>query len=302
MGGARPAPLAQPPQLSDPAAARPIALGDPGFVMALALSPQRTAILGMIHALPLPGTPRWGGSMAAVLDRAIAEAQLYRQAGLDAIIVENMHDTPYLKGGVGPEITAAMTRVAAAVRAESGLPTGVQILAGANREALGVALAAGLEFVRVEGFVFAHVADEGIIQSCAGDLLRYRRMIGAEGVQVFADIKKKHSAHVITADVDLAETAKAAAFFGADGVIVTGTATGAETDPTEVSAVRRAVELPVLVGSGVTVDNLDRFVGTAHGLIVGSHFKVDGRWDRGVDPQRLAVFMNRVAQLRAGQP
>lgn len=269
--------------------------------MVLALRPQRTAILGMVHALPLPGTPRWGGSLAAVVDRAVAEARLYRQAGLDALIVENMHDTPYLKGGVGPEIVAAMTQVAAAVRQESGLPVGVQILAGANREALAVAQAAGLQFVRVEGFVFAHVADEGLIESCAGELLRYRRMIGADDVQVFADIKKKHSAHAITADVDLAETAKAAGFFGADGVIVTGTATGAETDPAEVAAVRRAVELPVLVGSGVTLENLDRFVGTAHGLIVGSHFKEGGKWQRPVDPQRLAAFMSRVEQLRAGQ-
>lgn len=269
--------------------------------MPLALSPQRTAILGMVHALPLPGTPRWGGSLAAVVDRAVAEARLYRQAGLDALIVENMHDTPYLKGGVGPEIVAAMTQVAAAVRQESGLPVGVQILAGANREALAVAQAAGLQFVRVEGFVFAHVADEGLIESCAGELLRYRRMIGADDVQVFADIKKKHSAHAITADVDLAETAKAAGFFGADGVIVTGTATGAETDPAEVAAVRRAVELPVLVGSGVTLENLDRFVGTAHGVIVGSHFKVRGRWELAVDADRLANFMQRVEQLRAGQ-
>lgn len=269
--------------------------------MPLALSPQRTAILGMVHALPLPGTPRWGGSLAEVVDRAAAEARLYRQAGLDALIVENMHDTPYLKGGVGPEIVAAMTQVAAAVRQESGLPVGVQILAGANREALAVAQAAGLQFVRVEGFVFAHVADEGLIESCAGELLRYRRMIGAGDVHVFADIKKKHSAHAITADVDLAETAKAAGFFGADGVIVTGTATAAETDPVEVAAVRRAVELPVLVGSGVTVENLDRFVGSAHGLIVGSHFKVRGRWELAVDAARLSKFMQRVEQLRAGQ-
>ncbi len=270
--------------------------------MALDLTPQRTAILGMIHALPLPGTPRWGGSLAAVVDRAAAEARLYRQAGIDALIVENMHDTPYLKGSVGPEVVAAMTQVAATVRAESGLPVGVQILAGANREALAVALAAGLQFVRVEGFVFAHVADEGLIESCAGELLRYRRMIGAEAIQVFADIKKKHSAHAITADVDLAETARAAGFFGADGVIVTGMATGALTDPAEVAAVRRAVDLPVLVGSGVTVDNLDRFVGTAHGLIIGSHFKEQGRWERPIDPQRLAALMHRVEQLRAGQP
>lgn len=269
--------------------------------MALDLDPRRTAVIGMVHALPLPGTPRWRGPLAEVVARAEAEARLYRQAGVDALIVENMHDAPYLKGGVGPEIVAAMTVVARAVREASGLPVGVQILAGANREALAVALAAGLQFVRVEGFVFAHVADEGLIESCAGELLRYRRMIGAEAVQVIADIKKKHSAHSITADVDLAETARAAAFFGADGVIVTGAATGAETDASEVAAVRRAVELPVWVGSGVTAANAERFVGVAHALVVGSHFKQGGQWQQPVDPQRLAAFMRRIEQLRAGQ-
>src|SRR6185295_17642379 len=110
------------------------------------------------------------------------------------------------------------------------LPLGVQVLAGANKEALAVAHAAGCQFIRAEGFVFAHVADEGLMpEADAGSLLRYRRAIGAEHIAVLADIKKKHSSHAITADVDLAETAKAAEFFGAEGVVVTGTATGEPT-------------------------------------------------------------------------
>lgn len=269
--------------------------------MPLPLSPHRSALLGMVHALPLPGTPRWGGDLGPVLDQAAREAAQYAQAGLDGLIVENMHDTPYLKGGVGPEITAAMTRVAQVVKAESGLPVGLQILAGANREALAVALAAGLDFIRAEGFVFAHVADEGLMESCAGELLRYRRMIGAAHIQIFADIKKKHSSHAITADVDLVETAKAAAFFGADGVIVTGTSTGAETDPAEVEAVRQSVSIPVLVGSGVTVENLHRHLGKAQALIVGSHFKEEGRWERALDPRRLSAFMDRARALEGAK-
>lgn len=50
----------------------------------------------------------------------------------------------------------------------------------------------GLDFIRAEGFVFSHVADEGIINACAGNLLRYRKQVGAENIQIFADIKKKH--------------------------------------------------------------------------------------------------------------
>src|SRR6185295_9518480 len=112
------------------------------------------------------------------------------------------------------------------VRRAVKLPLGVQVLAGANREALAVALCCGAAFVRVEGYVFAHVADEGLIDASAGELLRYRRAIGAEHIKVFADIKKKHASHALTADVSLAETGRAAEFFLADGVIVTGSATG----------------------------------------------------------------------------
>ena len=170
-------------------------------------------------------------------------------------MIENTHDRPYLKGSVGPEIVAALAVIGHEVRRAATLPLGVQVLAGANQCALAVALACGASFVRVEGFVFAHVADEGIIESSAGSLLRYRRAIGADRIRVFADIKKKHSAHALTADVSLVETAKAAEFFLVDGVIVSGIATGHPADASEVQSVARAVGVPTLVGSGVTLSN-----------------------------------------------
>ena len=178
------------------------------------------ALIGMLHLGALPGTPSSSASVQHVVDQAVTEARIYRDAGFTALAIENMHDRPYLKGGVGPEITAAMTAVAREVKRDSGLVLGIQVLAGANREALAIAHASGGDFVRVEGFVYAHVADEGLIESCAGELLRYRRTIGAEKVLIFADIKKKHGAHAMTADVSIVETAKAAEFFLADGVIV----------------------------------------------------------------------------------
>lgn len=257
-------------------------------------------IIGMIHVGALPGTPRACDGLPRIVEQAVREALVYRDAGLDAIAIENMHDIPYLRGGVGPEITAAMTVVGREVKRAVGLPCGVQILAGANREALAVALAAGLDFARVEGFVFGHVADEGYIESCAGDLMRYRRQIGAESVRVFTDIKKKHSAHAVTADVDIAETARAARFFLSDGVIVTGTSTGSAADLRELEQVRGAVDIPVMVGSGVTLDNVDAYLAVADGLIVGSWLKQDGRWERPVDAERSARFMERVRQLREG--
>ena len=165
-----------------------------------------------------------------------------------------------------------------------------------RRDFVAAALASGAAFVRAEGFVFGHVADEGWIDASAGPLLRYRRAIGAEHVVVLADIKKKHSAHAVTADVDLVETARAAEFFRADGVIVTGAATGRAADPAEVAAVAHAVGVPVFVGSGIDADNLTRYAGAA-GFIVGSSVKVDGHWANTVDPRRADAVARAFAAL-----
>jgi membrane complex biogenesis BtpA family protein len=254
----------------------------------------------MIHVRALPGTPAYGGALAVVRETALREAELLANAGVDALMIENMHDTPYLKRAVGPEIVAPLAIVAAEVRARAGRPCGVQVLAGANREALAIALAAGLDFVRVEGFVFAHVADEGSIEADAGKLLRYRRAIGAEHVQVWADVKKKHSAHAITADVDIAAMAQAVAFCRGDAVVVTGSATGQAADAGELRRVRAACALPALVGSGITPDNLGDYWADASGFIVGSSLKVGGRWDAEIDPTRVERLMAAARRLRGG--
>ena len=234
----------------------------------------------MLHVGPLPGSPRHRSAATSIddqIDRAVAEAETYRAAGFHGLMIENMFDRPYLTSQVGPEVVAAMAVIGREVRRAVPLPLGVQVLAAANEEAIAIALTCGASFVRVEGFVFAHVADEGLIEADAGPLLRYRATVGAEHIRVFADIKKKHSSHAITGDVDIVETAHAAEFALADGVIITGTATGRAASPAEVEAVAAAVRIPVFVGSGITPDNVAAFA-MADGLIVGSSVKERGDW------------------------
>lgn len=259
---------------------------------------NKKSIIGMIHVDPLPGTPKFKGTMPDIIAKAREEALIYKDAGVDMLALENMHDVPYLNRRVGPEIIAAMAVVGYEIKNATGLRCGVQILAGANLAALAVAQAAGLDFIRAEGFVFAHVADEGIIDASAGEMLRYRRRIEAGDILVLTDIKKKHSSHAITADVDIVEAARAAEFFLSDGVIVTGLATGVEADVEELKRVRAAVDIPVLVGSGVTLENVDRYLADADALIIGSYFKQGGHLTQGVDFDRVKSFMDRVNRLR----
>jgi uncharacterized protein len=248
-------------------------------------------VIGMIHVQALPGTPQHSGGMEPILEQALAEAEVYRSCGIHALMIENMHDIPYVQHP-GPEITAAISVLAHAVKqALPALPLGIQILAGGNRQALSAALSAGADFIRAEAFVFGHVADEGYMDSCAGDLLRFRKTIGAEHIAVFTDIKKKHSAHAITADVDIVQTAHAAEYFLSDGLILTGASTGESASAKELQAVHGSTQLPVLVGSGITPDNLGEYLPFADAFIVGSAFKQDGHWANALDPKRIQSLL-----------
>ena len=257
------------------------------------------AVIGVIHVGALPGTPRSVQTLSDLVTSAKHEAAIYRESGVDGVIIENMHDVPYLRGEVGPEIVAAITAIGVEVKNECNrLAVGIQILAGANIEAMAVAHAAGLDFIRAEGYAYAHVADEGFIQSSAAKLLRYRKSIGAERVQVWADVKKKHAAHAITADVSLGETAETVEFMGADCVIVTGSATGKPPNVADVKEAKANCRLPVFLGSGITENNISEFYNDADGFIIGSAFKLGGLWSNTIDPARIASFIKVVHTLK----
>ena len=259
---------------------------------------SRPAVIGVIHVGALPGTPRSQKDVSKLVNAAVAEAEIYRKAGIDGVIVENMHDRPYLKGdNVGPDPIAMMTRLSLEVRRVANVPCGVQVLAGANEAALAVALAAELDFIRAEGFVFSHVADEGWIDACAGDLLRTRKRLNADHIHIWTDIKKKHSAHAVTADVSLAETAEAAAYNLSDALIVTGSHTGHAADPRDLLAVQQTTpNLPVYIGSGMSATNVGAFK-DAHGFIVGSTFKEMGYWENALSEERIRSFIEAVRSL-----
>ncbi len=253
---------------------------------------QAPALFGMVHVRALPGTPFYSESIEKICKNAVTEAEAFQIAGFDGIILENMHDRPYLKGKVGPEIVAAMTRVACEVKAKvgKGYPVGVQILAGANMEALAVAHVSGCDFIRAEGCVFAHVADEGWIEACAGELLRERARIGAERVRIWTDIQKKHSAHSVTSDLSLEDWVHGAEFFGIDGVIITGSATGKAAAEGDVKKAKTAGRIPVIIGSGITPHNAAKY-SQADAWIIGSSIKCDGYWENPLDPDRLKAMV-----------
>lgn len=286
--------------MSEPSVARatPVFRIKPNAVEAI--FGRRKAVIGVIHSLPLPGSPDYDGrDMEDVVAFAVAEAERYRDGGVDGLIVENHGDIPFARPDrLGPETAACMAVMTDAVRRVSALPVGVNILANGAIQALAVAKAAGAAFIRVNQWSNAYVANEGLIDGPAGDAARYRAWLHARTVRIFADVHVKHGAHAITADRTIGELARDNEFFDADVAIATGQRTGDPTTMEELRTVAAGTSLPVVVGSGVTPDNVGDMLTVADAVIVASWLKRDGVWWNSVDPDRLRLFMQQVGRVR----
>ena len=251
-------------------------------------------LIGMVHLPPLPGSPRWDGSMDRAIASALTDARALVDGGMDALIVENYGDAPFTPGRVAPATIAAMAVVAREIRRElPDTPIGVNVLKNDARAALAIACAVGASFVRVNVLAGAVVADQGLVQTEAYDLLRDRRLLGAD-IAIFADVQGKHAVPLVPVEIeqqarDLAQRALA------DGLVVSGRATGEATPIEDVKRVRSAVpEVPILVGSGVTPETAAELLSVADALIVGTALKQDGDVSQPVDPARVRRLLDAV--------
>ncbi len=234
------------------------------------------ALIGVIHLPPLPGSPRFGGDLDAVAQSAARDARALADAGFDAIVIENFGDWPFESRSEPPVSVAALTRCALAARkAAPSIALGINVLRNDAMAALAVAIAADASFIRINVHIGARVTDQGIIEGRAHETVRARQALGAERIALYCDVDVKHSAPLGARPLeeeahDLVERA------GADAILVTGSGTGRGAARADVERAVKATRAPVLVASGVTEATLDD-VETAHGVIVGSCLRKDGR-------------------------
>ena len=254
-------------------------------------------LIGVVHLLPLPGSPRWGGSMQAVLERATADADALTQGGIDGIIVENYGDIPFYPQRVPPETIASITVAVAEVRRVTKLPVGVNVLRNDAAAGLGICAATGARFVRINVHSGAMLTDQGWIQSSANETLRLRAQLGPE-VAILADVLVKHA--VAPAGLSIEDAARDTWQRGlADALIVSGSGTGIAADPGDIERTKNALaECTVLVGSGITAQNAAELLTLADGAIVGSWLKSDGRAESPVASEKV----HQIVEIRNGTP
>jgi uncharacterized protein len=255
------------------------------------LTPLLTAerpVIGVLHLLPLPGAPTPGPGLAAVVDRALADAEALVVGGARGVIVENLGDAPFAHGAVEPHVVACLSRVALAVRQRFGdaLCVGVNALRNDVVGALGAAAAAEAGFVRVNVHVGAMVTDQGIIEGRARDTLLYRQRV-APSVAIVADVLVKHA--VPLGDQQLEDVARDTWHRGrADALIITGSGTGRPTSADDLRRTRAAVPAaPLWIGSGLTAATIPTLGPLCDAAIVGTTLHEGERLDRPLDPERV---------------
>ncbi|MAE67954.1 MAG: phosphorybosylanthranilate isomerase [Phycisphaeraceae bacterium] len=252
-------------------------------------------VIGMIHLSALPGAPRYAGSPQSIEAAALADAEALVEGGVDGLMIENFGDVPFMPARVEAVTVSHMTAIAAAVRGQwSKVPLGINVLRNDGRSALAIAHAIGAQFIRVNVLCGARLADQGILNGIAHDLMRDRAALGAGSIDVWADVQVKHSVALGPCPIEH-EVADVKGRGLADAIIVSGAATGSETDPDHLDAVRRvAGDVPVLVGSGVTVQTVASLAGHCDGVIVGTAVKRDGVAANPVDVSRVRDLLKQV--------
>ncbi len=260
-------------------------------------------LIGVIHLRALPGSPRYDGEMSPIAASCGRDAEALAEAGFDGIIVENYGDPPFEPGSVPPSTIAALTRCALAARvAAPTLALGINVLRNDAEAALGVAIATGATFIRVNVHIGARLTDQGVVAGAAHRTLRSRRARGARHVRTRADGDVKHSAPL--APRPLRDEVEDLAFRGgADALLVTGRGTGKGVslrDLDEVLGATAGAGVPVYVASGVTESALASIAG-AYGVIVGSALRVDGRAGGRIDVKVARRFADAFAARRTAE-
>ena len=247
-------------------------------------------LIGMVHLPALPGSPSNVHPVDEILERAVGDARVLAEAGFDAVMIENFGDAPFTAETIPPASLAAMAVAAHAVRQAIALPIGINALRNDARAALGIAVASGASFIRVNVHAGVAATDQGVITGRARETLDYRKLLGAR-VAIFADVHVKHATPI--SEPDLARAAKDTAYRGlADVLIVSGPATGVPVATCDLDIVREAVpDRRVFVGSGATAENVTSLLDRATGIIVGSGLKIDGDPARAIDADLAKQFV-----------
>ncbi len=248
---------------------------------------QSKPIIGVVHLLPLIGSPKSTVGLTDIRSRALSDAGTLINNGIDGIIIENYGDAPFFPDQVEAHTVASMTIIAHEIRDRyPNTPIGINVLRNDAKSAMAIATVTQSSFIRINVHTGGMLTDQGILEGKAHETLRYRTTLNSD-VKIFADIAVKHAVPI--ADIDLGTSAEDTHHRGlADALIVTGLGTGKQTCYNHLRRVKKAVpQAYVFAGSGVAADTIVALLQCADGVIVGTWLKREGITTNEVDGKRV---------------
>jgi uncharacterized protein len=258
---------------------------------------KKKVIIAMAHLGALPGTPLFDakGGVPRIIDGVLKDVEKLQAGGVDAIMFGNENDRPYVFEAPAAGI-AAMTAVVQAVKPALKVPFGVNYLWD-PKASVAIGAATGAQFVR-EIFTGLFASDMGLWEPDGAGAVRLRRDLGRPDMKLLFNINAEFAHSLDARPIDL--RAKSAVFSSlADAILVSGPLTGQPADQSDLRRVREAVkDVPVFANTGVNIDNVSGVLAIADGVVIGTHFKVDGNTWNAVDGDRVKRFMDKVATLR----
>lgn len=255
---------------------------------------SKKVIIGCVHLLPMPSAPMYDGNLEHIYKVALKEAEILYKNGVDAFIIENFRDRPLYPNSVPASTVATMAAIAMEIKSKFPIPMGIAVLRNDANAALSIATAVGADFIRVNVHVGAVLTAQGLIEGKSHETLRLKASLKSD-VKIYADAMVKHSTPVAYDELykeirDLNGIS--------DAVIISGELTGLETDIEDVKLAKESTDMPIIIGSGVTPENLEKVFNYADGFIVGSYFKEGGNGLNFIDETRVKIMMKEVERLR----
>lgn len=257
-------------------------------------------IIAMCHMQAMPGDPYYDSKkgMKEVLDKCRHDLHALQKGGVDAIMFSNEFSLPYLTK-VRTETVAAMASVIGQLMDEIQVPFGVNCLWD-PMASLDLAVAVGAKFVR-EIFTGVYASDFGLWDTNCGEVVRHQRAIGADDVKLLFNIVPEAASYL--AGRDVASIARTTVFnCHPDALCVSGATAGSATNPETLKTAKQAVgSTPVFANTGCKPETIEGLLDIADGAVVGTTFKVDGKFENLTDESRVKDFMDIVKNYRASR-
>lgn len=223
----------------------------------------------MIHLPPLPGYPMHPG-MNETIKKALMDLAVLQKAGFDGVLIENDNDRPH-QIGVNQTTKKAFDQVMLEVIKSAKIPVGMEIIYD-MLATIEIAHKVGADFVRLDVFVDNVETKWGKIPAEADKINKLINKLKADDLALLTDIQVKHAR--MLDKKTLTQSAKEAVKNGSSCIIVTGAWTGTPPSVTDCNKAKRAAgDIPVLIGSGLNVENATSLLKHVDGAIVGTSIK-----------------------------